>query len=117
MIPYLNNVSAEVTPDGSAIGLRFTTKTGQVFDCALSVADAQKFLAVMISRLQDAATKHAATPQGAAMPPPSLTATPINARGIGIASGRNANEQLFAIDLGPFQLTFAVPSGKIQQLH
>lgn len=99
-----------VTSDGSSMAFRVTTVSGEEIDLSLATADAQKFISYIVAMLQVGSTQHALTPTGSSSPPQTITATPIEARGIGIGQGRNETEQLIVIDLGPCQLTFAVPN-------
>ena len=92
-----------------AIVLNVTAKNGNSLEFALSPNDAQQFISYVISVMQTSVSHHALSKQGEQPSPSSITATPIEARDIGYAKGRTSSEQLVAIDIGQFQLVFAVP--------
>ena len=110
--PAIKNLTGGFAPDGSVIFLNVTTTRDESLEFGLSPQEAQKFIAYVLSVMQTAASRQALSPEGGQPPPSTITTAPIEARGIGFAKGRTPSEQLVALDLGPFQLVFAVPDSQ-----
>lgn len=88
--------------DGTKLGFRMHTADQWHKDVHMSVGDAGKFVALILSALVRE------MPQVPTVPPVSLTSVPIPARGIGQAIGPTG-EPLVAVDMGLIQLVFQLP--------
>lgn len=94
--------------DGTKLAFRMHTADQWHKDVHLSVGDAGKFVALILSEL----VRH--MPPVPNAPPTSLTSAPIPARGFGQATAPDG-APILAVDMGLMQLVFALPpSAKTQ---
>jgi len=93
--------------DGTKLGFRMSTADGMHKDVHLSVGDAEKFVAFIITTLQQA------TPLVPSGSPKTLNAQPIPVRTIGSFRHPTDGSTLLSVDLGLFQLTFVLPAGLV----
>lgn len=99
------------SPDGGEVAFRLHFDGDKHTDVSILAINAEKFIRFLVSTLQGASRRQSAAP----LSPMSQTgAPPIEARAIGYGAGRAATETLVVLDLGSFQMKFAVPANQSQ---